>query len=335
MLRCVGALKSSVSAASGLMPRNDYYVNFADLIMGAGMVPSMAFDTPRTPGIKPGKLRDKLSSMHVVLHRRESVVKPALGCTHHIAATHNAVGAAPLRLRRSNPFKQCEITSDNVNVSQPFRAFCRRSGTFIVLWFAACNSAFSQVIEYESDGSVFLNGARAEIIGGIVRPIRMREYTLEEQPEETKSKPQEKIEIAGKAPRPRKASGGWSQDRIVKEIYAAAERHDVPAELFMALVWQESRYRADALSPKGAIGFAQLMPGTAKDLGVNPRNPAENLDGGARYLATQYRAFGTWKLALAAYNAGPHRVVEYGGVPPFTETRNYVRIILSKVSTSS
>ena len=192
--------------------------------------------------------------------------------------------------------------------------------------------ASAQVIEYEPDGSVFLNGARAEIVNGVVRPIKMREYTLDEKPEAPKAKPQEKIEIAGKAPRPRKSSGGWSQERIVKEIHAAAERHDIPAELFMALVWQESRYRADALSPKGAYGFAQLMPGTAKDLGVNPKNPAENLDGGARYLAAQYREFGTWKLALAAYNAGPHRVVEYGGVPPFTETRNYVRIILSKVS---
>ncbi|MES0828212.1 lytic transglycosylase domain-containing protein [Ruegeria sp. SCP11] len=179
---------------------------------------------------------------------------------------------------------------------------------------------------------MFLNGVRAEIVNGVVRPIRMREYTLDEKPEAPKAKPQEKIEIAGKAPRPRRSSGGWSQERIVKEIHAAAKRHDIPAELFMALVWQESRYRADALSPRGAYGFAQLMPGTAKDLGVDPKNPAENLDGGARYLAAQYREFGTWKLALAAYNAGPHRVVEYGGVPPFTETRKYVRIILSKVS---
>ncbi|WP_367396996.1 lytic transglycosylase domain-containing protein [Ruegeria atlantica] len=215
---------------------------------------------------------------------------------------------------------------------------CRINAVWPLLAFLTATlgtDASAQVIEYEPDGSVYLNGARAEIVNGIVCPIRMREYTLDEKPEAPKAKPQKKIEIAGKAPRPRRSSGGWSQERIVKEIHAAAERHDIPAELFMALVWQESRYQADALSPKGAYGFAQLMPGTAKDLGVNPKNPAENLDGGARYLAAQYREFGTWKLALAAYNAGPHRVVEYGGVPPFTETRNYVRIILSKVSTSS
>jgi soluble lytic murein transglycosylase-like protein len=199
--------------------------------------------------------------------------------------------------------------------------------------------AVAQVIEYAPDGSVFLNGARAEIVGGVVRPIQMREYELEKKAQKPEAEPKAKakanIEIAGKAPRPHKASGGWSQERIVTEIHAAADRHDIPTELFMALVWQESRYRADALSPKGAIGFAQLMPGTAKDLGVNPKNPAENLDGGARYLAAQYRAFGDWKLALAAYNAGPHRVVQYGGIPPFTETRNYVRTILSKVSNAS
>ncbi|SMO83835.1 lytic transglycosylase domain-containing protein [Ruegeria faecimaris] len=208
---------------------------------------------------------------------------------------------------------------------------CRINAVWSLLVLLA-TSANAQVIEYEPDGSVFLNGARAEIVDGVVKPIRMREYELDEQAPASTAKPQKKIEIAGKAPRPRKASGGWSQERIVKEIHAAAERHDVPTELFMALVWQESRYRADALSPKGAIGFAQLMPGTAKDLGVNPKNPAENLDGGARYLAAQYREFGDWKLALAAYNAGPHRVVQYGGIPPFTETRDYVRIILSKVS---
>lgn len=121
--------------------------------------------------------------------------------------------------------------------------------------------ARAQIIEYEPDGSVFLNGARAEIVNGVVRPTRMREYTLDEKPEAPKAKPQEKIEIAGKVPRPRRSSGGCSQERIVKEIHAAAERHDIPAELFMPLVWQESRYRPDALSPKGAYGFAQLMPG--------------------------------------------------------------------------
>lgn len=107
----------------------------------------------------------------------------------------------------------------------------------------------------------------------------------------------------------------------------AARRHGVPEDLFLRLVQQESGWRADARSHKGAIGLAQLMPETAQKLGVNPHDPRQNLDGGARYLAEQYRSFGSWRLALAAYNAGPGAVEKYGGVPPYQETRNYVRVI--------
>ena len=108
----------------------------------------------------------------------------------------------------------------------------------------------------------------------------------------------------------------------------AARRHGVPESLFLRLVQQESGWRADAVSHKGAIGLAQLMPKTARLLGVNPNDPRQNLEGGARYLAVQYRKFGSWRLALAAYNAGPGAVEKHGGVPPYKETRNYVRVIL-------
>ena len=108
---------------------------------------------------------------------------------------------------------------------------------------------------------------------------------------------------------------------------SAAQRHGVPTDLFLRLVQQESAWRVTAKSHKGAIGLAQLMPGTARKLGVNPHDPYENLDGGARYLKQQYRKFGSWRLALAAYNAGPAAVTKYGGVPPYKETRNYVKKI--------
>jgi soluble lytic murein transglycosylase-like protein len=108
----------------------------------------------------------------------------------------------------------------------------------------------------------------------------------------------------------------------------AARRYRVPEDLFLRLVQQESGWRADARSHKGAIGLAQLMPGTARVLGVNPHDPHQNLEGGARYLAEQYRSFGSWRLALAAYNAGPGAVAKYGGIPPFRETQNYVKVIL-------
>ena len=104
----------------------------------------------------------------------------------------------------------------------------------------------------------------------------------------------------------------------------AALRHGVPADLFLRLVQQESGWNPQAVSHKGAIGLAQLMPGTARDLGVDPRDPAANLDGGARYLRMQHQAFGSWPLALAAYNAGPGAVARHGGIPPFLETQSYV-----------
>lgn len=97
--------------------------------------------------------------------------------------------------------------------------------------------------------------------------------------------------------------------------------------LFQSLIKQESRFNNAAVSHVGARGFCQLMPGTAADLGVDPRDPWQNLDGGARYIATQLNTFGRIDHALAAYNAGPGNVNKYGGIPPFEETQNYVRRI--------
>jgi len=102
----------------------------------------------------------------------------------------------------------------------------------------------------------------------------------------------------------------------------------VPEDLFLRLVQAESAWNAAARSHKGAIGLAQLMPGTARLLRVDPTDPDQNLDGGARYLRMMYDKFGSWRLALAAYNAGPEAVQRHGGVPPYRETRRYVRRIL-------
>lgn len=109
---------------------------------------------------------------------------------------------------------------------------------------------------------------------------------------------------------------------------AAAQRHGIPQDLFLRLVQQESGWNPRARSHAGAIGLAQLMPFTAKKLGVNPLDPAQNLEGGARYLRQQYDRFRSWRLALAAYNAGPEAVQKYSGVPPYKETRGYVKAIL-------
>lgn len=108
---------------------------------------------------------------------------------------------------------------------------------------------------------------------------------------------------------------------------SAARRHGVPEDLFLRLVQHESGWNPQAVSHKGAIGLAQLMPETARRLGVDPRDPRENLEGGARYLRRQFDRFRSWRLALAAYNAGPEAVERHGGVPPYDETRTYVRRI--------
>ncbi len=108
----------------------------------------------------------------------------------------------------------------------------------------------------------------------------------------------------------------------------AARAHGVPEDLFLRLVQQESGWKPHIVSHKGAYGLAQLMPETAKTLGVDPADPAQNLEGGARYLKTQFDRFGSWRLALAAYNAGPGAVIEHDGIPPYRETQDYVLAIL-------
>ncbi len=121
---------------------------------------------------------------------------------------------------------------------------------------------------------------------------------------------------------------GKYRGQYLKTARDAARKHGIPEDLFLRLVQQESAWDPKAVSRAGAIGLAQLMPATAARLGVDPEDPEENLDGGARYLAQQYKRFKSWRLALAAYNAGPDAVVEHDGVPPFAETKSYVEAIL-------
>lgn len=112
-------------------------------------------------------------------------------------------------------------------------------------------------------------------------------------------------------------------------VAEAAARHGLDANLLHALVLTESAYRPDAVSPAGAAGLTQLMPATAQELGVADRfDPAENLRGGADYLARQLKRFGDLRLALAAYNAGPGRVAALGRIPRISETEQYVETVV-------
>lgn len=110
------------------------------------------------------------------------------------------------------------------------------------------------------------------------------------------------------------------------------KQYGLPSGLLKAVSTVESSGNPQAVSPKGAQGLFQIMPGTAKELGVDPFNPEAATDGAARYLKQNYDKFGNWDLALAAYNAGPGNVKKYGGIPPFEETQNYVQKVNSKMS---
>ncbi len=133
-------------------------------------------------------------------------------------------------------------------------------------------------------------------------------------------------------PRPVLAPMRATPQEISRAILDSSTRHAVSATLVEAVAWRESRFNQAAVSPKGAMGVMQLMPATARRLGVDASDTRANIEGGVAYLSQMLQRFeGDVPRALAAYNAGPGAVQRYGGVPPYAETRAYVRAILDRL----
>lgn len=201
----------------------------------------------------------------------------------------------------------------------------RIGGVVSIALACAAVPARADVMEIGADGPRWLSGALAV------------PATVPDQPGSP-----EVIELAPDFAVPALAiADAARQAGVVPTVYAAkvgelAHRFDLSPTLIEALVWQESRWNAAARSPVGARGLAQLMPGTARYLGVNPDDPFANLEGGARYLREQLDRFdGDIEKALAAYNAGPGRVIAAGGIPRIRETQGYVAAIMGRLSDHS
>jgi hypothetical protein len=127
------------------------------------------------------------------------------------------------------------------------------------------------------------------------------------------------------------AGGGSLAGVPYSDLFSrAGSRYGLDPSLLAAMASQESGFNSAAVSPAGAQGLMQFMPATAKGLGVNAMDPGSAIDGAARYLSSLKNQFGSTELALAAYNAGPGTVSRYGGIPPYSETQNYVRSVMSK-----
>ena len=186
--------------------------------------------------------------------------------------------------------------------------------------------ARADVLEIGAEGPRWVAGGPAAALPQLAREVRQTADELV--PDD--------ISVPATAIAHTHMSGAAIPPAYQAKVAELAARFDLSPALIEALVWQESRWRAGAVSPVGARGLAQLMPGTAREPGVDSSDPFANLEGGARYLRQQLDRFdGNVEKALAAYNAGPGRVIRSGGVPRIRETQTYVAAIMGRLSNHS
>jgi soluble lytic murein transglycosylase-like protein len=182
--------------------------------------------------------------------------------------------------------------------------------------------ASAQVMEISADGTVSVRDGSGEAT-----------FTVLDGPSEAASEPALEVQVPVGALTNIDQAGVPS--RFAAAMQNAAAAAGISPVLLSALVWQESRWNPGAVSPKGAIGLTQLMPQTARELGVDPTDPVANLAGGARYLRQLLNSFdGNVEKALAAYNAGPARVIRANGIPAIPETRAYVASVVQRISST-
>jgi soluble lytic murein transglycosylase-like protein len=186
---------------------------------------------------------------------------------------------------------------------------------------AISSPAYSQVLEIAPDGTVFRRDGAGAATWEVADPAAATPVEEANVPE----LPGEAVTTVGRAEVPA---------RYAAMVEHAAGLAGISPAILSALVWKESRWNPSALSPKGAVGLTQLMPGTARELGVNPNDPFQNLIGGARYFRQVLESFDyDVEKALAAYNAGPNRVRKANGVPRIAETQLYVTSVINRAST--
>lgn len=196
----------------------------------------------------------------------------------------------------------------------------------VIVAFHMSAPAWADVMEIDADGARWIVGGSSVVLDEPVNSFSA--YEVLEAPSA--------LAVPAEAIADTAQHLGYVPAQYLAKVNELSARFDLSPALIEALVWQESRWRADAVSPVGARGLAQLMPGTARELGVNPHDPFENLEGGARYLRAQLDRFdGDLEKALAAYNAGPGRVIRANGVPNIRETKLYVAAIMGRLANYS